>query len=103
MFQHQLDQHTWFDLKSAITHQPYASRHVGAFEHIILIPIRVGAYSLMRCAANTRFMYVVLGLRRPGLERMIYRTRGEHVNNYIINAIHNPWHIKSNKNFFFSF
>jgi hypothetical protein len=41
-------------------------------------------------ATNTNFLF--FGLTRPGLEPMIYCTRGEHANHYTIDAVQ----IKSN-------
>ena len=40
---------------------------------------------LSREATNTYF--IVFGLTRPGLEPTIYRTRGEHANYYVTDAI----------------
>jgi len=36
-------------------------------------------------AANTNF--IIFGLTHSGLESTIYRTRGEHANHYITNAV----------------
>ena len=40
---------------------------------------------LNREAANTN--YIVFGMTQPGLKPMIYHTRGEHVNHYIISVV----------------
>jgi hypothetical protein len=41
---------------------------------------------LSRKATNTNL--IVFGLTQPGLEPMIYHTRGEHANHYTTDAVH---------------
>ena len=50
-------------------------------------PTSLCSYSIMLSgeALNTNFK--VFGLTRPGLESMIYHTRGEHVNHYTTDAV----------------
>jgi len=91
-----LDQHTELDFYSASSlKQQSADRHVAILGHIILIPSQpVFALSPKCCvlsgeATNTNF--IVFGLTRPGLERTIYRTRGEHANNYTTDKVSMKW------------
>jgi hypothetical protein len=81
------DQHAELDFYSASSlKQQSADRHVAPLGYIILIPSQpVFALSPYCCvlsgeATNTNF--IVFGFTRSGLERTIYRTRGEHVNHY---------------------
>ena len=87
-----LDQHTELDFYSASSlKQQSAERHVALLGHIILIPSQpVFSLSPQCCvlsgeAANTNL--IVFGLFRPGQERTIYRTRGEHANNYTTDMV----------------
>jgi hypothetical protein len=45
----------------------------------------IGADCIGNYATNTNL--VIFGLTRPGLEPTIYRTRGEHGNHYVTDAV----------------
>ena len=87
-----LDQHAELDFYSAssLKQQP-AGRHVAPLRHIIMIPsqpvfaLTPQCYVLSGEAANTNC--IVFGLTRPGLELMIYCTRGEHANHYTTDEV----------------
>ena len=72
--------------------QQSTGRHVAPLWHIIPIPSQpVVALSTCCCvlsgeAINTNL--IVLGLTRPGLKSVIYRTRGEHAYHYATDAVH---------------
>ena len=51
---------------------------------ILILSLPVFAFLLSREATNTNF--IVFDLTRPGLECMIYRTQGEHTNQFITNV-----------------
>jgi hypothetical protein len=82
--------------------QQSAERHVALLGHIILIPSQpVFALSPQCCvlggeATNTNLIF--FGLTRPGLERTIYRTRGEHANNYTTDMVSMKWIIWKERN-----
>jgi hypothetical protein len=77
-------------------------RHVALLGHIILIPGQtIFSLSPQCCilsgeAINTNV--IVVGLTRPGLERTIYRTRGEHANNYTTDKVSMKWIIWKERN-----
>jgi hypothetical protein len=77
-------------------------RHVALLGHIILIPGQtIFSLSPQCCilsgeAINTNV--IVVGLTRPGLERTIYRTRGEHANNYTTDMVSMKWIIWKERN-----
>ena len=90
-----LDQYAELDFHSArLAHwnnSPRMRGHVAPFGHIILIPSQpVFALTPLCCmlsgeATNTNL--IVFGLTQPGLEHTIYRTRGEHANNYTTDVV----------------
>ena len=89
-----LDQHAELDFYSANSlKQKSAARYVAAFGHIILIASQPVFTLSPKCcvlskeATNTNV--IVFGLTWPGLEHMIYRTRGEHANHYAIDSLSN--------------
>ena len=74
----------------SLEQQSSAGRHIAPFGHIILIPRQpIFALSHWWCMLSqkaTNANLKVFGLNRSGLEPAIYRTRGEHVNHYAIDA-----------------
>ena len=86
-----LDQHAELDFYSARSlKQQSVDRHVTPLGHIILIPSHHSLLFLLNAAClaeKQQIPSLVFGLTRPGLEPMIYRTRGEHTNHYATNAV----------------
>jgi hypothetical protein len=80
---YQLDFYSASSLK-----QQSSGRHVAPLGHIILIPSQPVCV-LSGEATHTNF--IVFGLTRPGLEPTTYRTRGEHSNHYVIDAMCKVW------------
>jgi hypothetical protein len=82
--------------------QQSVERHVALLGHIILIPSQpVFALSPQCCVLSgeaTNTNVIVVGLTRPGLERTIYRTRGEHANNYTTDKVSMKWIIWKERN-----
>ena len=69
-------------------------RNVDALRHIILIPsqpvtaLTPYCYELSVVVTNYYFQFIVYVLTGPGLEPMIYRTRGEHATHYTTDVVH---------------
>jgi len=59
--------------------------------HIILIPSQplfaLCSYCCVLRGEAIHTNFIVFGLTRPGLETTIYRTRGEHANHYVTDAV----------------
>jgi hypothetical protein len=67
-----------------------ADRHVAPLDTLSWFqPTSLCSFSLMPRAQRRRnqYQFYSVGLTRPGLEPTIYRTRGEHVNHYTIDAV----------------
>jgi hypothetical protein len=82
--------------------QQFAERHVALLGHIILIPSQpVFSLSPQCCVLSgeaTNTNVIVVGLTLPGLKRTIYRTRGEHANNYTTDMVSMKWIIWKERN-----
>ena len=88
-----LDQHAEWDASSL--KQQTTGRHVAPLRHIILIlskPVfALSPYCCMLSGEATNTNLIVFGLTQLGPEPKIYRTRGEHANHYVTDAVDCVW------------
>jgi hypothetical protein len=64
---------------------PHSGTHYPQIPSQPVFALSPKSYMFSGEATNTNF--IVFGLTRPGLEPMIYHTRGEHANHYTTNAV----------------
>jgi hypothetical protein len=53
----------------------------------LIISLKINLFNAVYLAEKQQIPILVFGLTQSGLEPTIYRTRGEHANNYATNAV----------------